>query len=98
MPLDPDAQLVLEMIRVAGRPPFETLTPNEARLAYVNSRKVLQPSPESVGEIRDLTAPGPASDIRLRVYRAHRHHAARQTPSADLLPRRRLAARRPRLA
>ena len=71
MPLDPDAQLVLEMIRIAGRPPFETLTPDEARLAYVNSRKVLQPQPEAVADIRNLTAPGPASDIPLRVYRAN---------------------------
>lgn len=80
MPLDPDAQLVLEMIRMAGRPPFETLTPDEARVAYINSRKVLQPPPEDVAEIRDLTAPGPASDIRLRVYRAN------GTTPADKLP------------
>jgi acetyl esterase len=80
MALDPDTQLVLEMIRVAGRPPFETLTPDEARLAYVNSRKVLQPPPESVAEIRDLTAPGPASDIPLRVYRGI------GTTPADKLP------------
>jgi len=69
MPLDPDALLVLDMIRMAGRPPFETLTPNEARTAYVNSRKVLQPPPENVSEVRDLTAPGPASEIPLRLYR-----------------------------
>ena len=80
MPLDPDAQLVLEMIRIAGRPPFETLTPDEARLAYVNSRKVLQPPPEDVADVRDLTAPGPASDIKLRVYRPA------GTTGADKLP------------
>ncbi len=80
MPLDPDAQLVLEMIRVAGRPPFETLTPAEAREAYVNSRRVLQPPPEDVAEVRDLSAPGPASDIPVRVYRA------RGTTPAEKLP------------
>lgn len=80
MPLDPDAQLVLEMIRLAGRPPFETLTPDEARQAYINSRRVLQPSPEEVAETRDLSAPGPAGDIKLRVYRAA------GTTSADKLP------------
>ncbi len=69
MPLDPDALLVLDMIRLAGRPPFETLTPDEARTAYSNSRKVLQPPAEDVAEVRDLAAPGPAGDIRLRVYR-----------------------------
>jgi acetyl esterase len=80
MPLDPDAQLVLEMIRLAGRPPFETLTPDEARQAYINSRKVLQPPPEDVAETRDLTAPGPLGDIKLRVYRPA------GTTSADKLP------------
>jgi len=80
MPLDPDAQLVLEMIRLAGRPPFETLTPDEARAAYINSRKVLQPPAEDVAGVRDLTAPGPASDIKLRIYRAS------GTTPADKLP------------
>ena len=69
MPLDPDAQLVIDMIRAAGRPPFETLTPAEARQAYSNSRKVLQPPAQDVAEMRDLTAPGPAGDIPLRTYR-----------------------------
>ena len=29
--LDPDCQRVLDLIREAGRPPYETLTPTEAR-------------------------------------------------------------------
>jgi acetyl esterase len=69
MPLDPDAQLVIDMIRAAGRPPFETLTPNEARQAYSNSRKILQPPPEDVADVRNVAAPGPAGDIPLRLYR-----------------------------
>jgi acetyl esterase len=86
MPLDPDAQLVLEMIRIAGRPPFETLTPDEARLAYVNSRKVLQPPAESVADVRDLTAPGlasdtPTSDIPVRVYRGSGTTADEKLPA-----------------
>jgi acetyl esterase len=71
MALDPDTQLVLEMIRVAGRPPFETLTPDEARLAYINSRKVLQPPGENVADISDLSAPGPLGKIPVRVYRGN---------------------------
>ena len=70
MPLDPDAQLVLEMIRLAGRPPFETLTPDEARQAYINSRKVLQPPAEDVADVRDTAAPGPGGKIPVRIYRA----------------------------
>ncbi|HEY1933350.1 MAG TPA: alpha/beta hydrolase [Acetobacteraceae bacterium] len=69
MPLDPDAQLVIDMIRAAGRPPFETLTPDEARQAYSNSRRILQPQPEDVAEVRNLAAPGPHGDIKLRLYR-----------------------------
>lgn len=69
MTLDPDALLVLDMMRMAGRPPFETLSPNEAREAYANSRKVLQPAAEDVALVRDLAAPGPAGDIPLRLYR-----------------------------
>ena len=59
MPLDPDAQLVLDMIRLAGRPPFETLTPDEARQAYINSRKVLQPPPETSPRPATSRPPGP---------------------------------------
>jgi acetyl esterase len=80
MALDPDTQIVLDMIRVAGRPPFEELTPPEVREAYSSSRKVLQPPPEEVVEIRDVTAPGPLGDIPLRLYRPA------GTNTADRLP------------
>ncbi len=69
MSLDPDVLLVLDMIRLAGRPPFEQLTPGEAREAYMKSRAVLQPEPEAVGEVRALAAPGPQGPIPLRLYR-----------------------------
>ncbi len=67
--LDSDVLLVLDMIRLAGRPPFEQLTPAEAREAYMKSRAVLQPDPEPVETVRDLTCPGPHGDIPLRLYR-----------------------------
>jgi acetyl esterase len=67
--LDPDVLLVLDMIRLAGRPPFEQLTPAEAREAYMKSRAILQPEPEPVAEARDLAAPGPHGPIPLRLYR-----------------------------
>ncbi len=80
MPLDPDAQLVLDMMRAAGRPPFEQLSPAEAREAYSNSRKILQPELEPVAESRDATAPGPHGDIPVRLYRP------RDTAASDVLP------------
>jgi acetyl esterase len=69
MPLDPDAETLLAMIRAAGRPPFETLTPDEARQAFSAGRTVTQPDPQDVAEVGALSCPGPLSDIRLRTYR-----------------------------
>ena len=69
MTLDPDTLVVLDMMRAAGRPPFERLTPDEARAAYAATRAALQPDPEEVAEARDLSAPGPLGDIALRSYR-----------------------------
>ena len=70
MILDPDAQRVLEMIKAAGRPPFNTLTPDEARAFFAAGRTVLQPEPAEVAEVRQLEAPGPNGPVSLRLYRA----------------------------
>jgi len=69
MPLDPDAETLLAMIRAAGRPPFETLTPEEARRAFAAGRAAVQPEPQEVAEVRDLACPGPLGEIKLRAYR-----------------------------
>ncbi len=65
----PDIQALLALIRESGRPPYEALSPEEARSAYAAGRAVLQPAPDDVAETRDLTAPGDAGDIALRLYR-----------------------------
>ncbi len=67
--LHPDAEQLLELIRLAGRPPFEALSPADARLVYAASRAVLQPAPDEVAEARDATIPGPGGPLRLRLYR-----------------------------
>ena len=67
--LDPDAQRVLDLIRESGRPPYETLTPPEAREFYRAGRRILQPDPPEVAEVRNLEAPAPHGAIRLRLYR-----------------------------
>ena len=69
MPLDADAQRVVDLIKEAGRPAFEDVGAAEARIAYSNSRAVLQPDPVDVAEVRDLSAAGPHGDIPLRLYR-----------------------------
>jgi acetyl esterase/lipase len=70
MALDRDAERVLEMVRLSGRPPYETLTAPEARELFLAAREVLAPDPPSVAEVRELSAPGPAgAGVPLRLYR-----------------------------
>lgn len=70
MPLDPGAQKVIDLIKEVGRPPYETVGHIEARRLYLDARRALQPDPPPVGEVRDLTAPGPAGPVSVRLYRA----------------------------
>jgi acetyl esterase len=67
--LDPQAQMVCDLIVASGRPPLETLTPPEARKAYLASKPILQPDPPPVAEVVALEAKGPAGAIPLRLYR-----------------------------
>ena len=69
MSLDPDNQQVLDMMKAAGRPPVNELQPEEARKMYRASRAALQPDLPEMAEVRDHSAPGPAGDIPLRLYR-----------------------------
>ena len=68
MSLAPDDQQVLDMMKVAGRPPVPVL-PEEARRMYRASRAALQPEIPDLAELRDLSAPGPVGFIPLRLYR-----------------------------
>ena len=67
--LHPDAESVIELIRQSGRPPYEQLTPEEARDAYARGRTILQPDRAEVARVRNLSATGPAGAIPLRLYR-----------------------------
>jgi acetyl esterase len=64
--MDPDAQRVVGLIALAGRPPLNALPPATARAYYRNQRAVMQNPPEPVAECRDLPVDGP---FRLRLYR-----------------------------
>jgi len=70
MPLDHDAEILLEMIRAANRPAFETVGAAEARELFMAGRKVLAPDPMPVAELRDIAIPGPGGPIPARLYRA----------------------------
>jgi acetyl esterase len=67
--LDPDAAAVLNAFREAGRPPYETLTPEQAREMYLAARPVSQPEPPPIASAGALSIPGPAGDIPARVYK-----------------------------
>jgi acetyl esterase len=67
--LHPQAQALLDLLAERGVPPIHTLTPAQARQAYLDRRSFSQPDPGEVAEVRDLAAPGPAGSIPLRLYR-----------------------------
>jgi acetyl esterase len=93
MALDPDAEQVLEMVRASGRPPYETLSPAEARALFLAGREVLALDPAPVAVLRDITGP---NGVPLRLYRGRRDGFRRDAAHPRLLPRRRLGHRRPR--
>ena len=70
MPLDPDAQAVLDAMIKAGRPAVETLTPAQARQQLRDVRAAMRQPQPIVAEVRNLSAGGPHGPIPLRLYRS----------------------------
>ena len=68
MPLDPQVRAFLDEFNALNAPPFETLTPEEAREMAVAEIEVLG-MPQAVAEVRDFTVPGPAGKIPVRLYK-----------------------------
>jgi acetyl esterase len=66
--LDPDAAAVFKAFQEAGRPPYETLSPNEAREFYLLGRVVTNPEPPELKSVEPLAIPSPAGSIPARVY------------------------------
>ncbi|MBU6464437.1 MAG: alpha/beta hydrolase [Bradyrhizobium sp.] len=66
--LDPDAAAVFKAFREAGRPPYETLTPIEARAFYLQSRLVTNPEPPELKSVQPLSIPSPPGVIPARIY------------------------------
>ncbi len=66
--LDPQARALIDLMVERGVPPTHTLPPLEARRFYRERRTFTQPPPPPVGGVRDLSAPGPAGPIPLRLY------------------------------
>jgi acetyl esterase/lipase len=66
--LDPDAAAVFKAFQEAGRPPYETVSPAEARELYLKGRFVSNPEPPELASVKPLTIPSPAGSIPARIY------------------------------
>ena len=56
--LTPQMAALLERIRRANRPPFSSLSPAEARIAYTAAAEVLEPPRAPLPRVQDLAVPG----------------------------------------
>lgn len=80
MALDPESQRLIDLMLAANRPAWHTLSPDDARAQYLALRPGAQgPRPSGV-EATDLSLPGPAGDLKARLYRPP------STGSDSLLP------------
>jgi acetyl esterase len=66
--LDPDAAAVFKAFQEAGRPPYETLTPDEARADYFAARLVANPEPPELERVEQLAIPASHGAIPARLY------------------------------
>jgi acetyl esterase len=66
--LDPDAATVYRAFLEAGRPPYETVSPIEARELYLKGRVVTNPEPPELKSIQPLAIPSPVGTIPARIY------------------------------
>lgn len=65
MPLDPQAQVVLDQLAALGLPPNHKVTPEEAR---ANSLARPRPPGPEVAKVENRRIPGPGGEIPLRIY------------------------------
>jgi acetyl esterase len=65
MPLDPQAQQVLEQIAALGLPPNHLVSPSQARINMKSRPRAAGPE---VAKVEDRLIPGPGVDIPVRIY------------------------------
>jgi acetyl esterase len=66
--LDPEVETLLKEMQEQGASPVYTMSPEEARKEKNPFFISLGGPPEEIGGVRDITVPGPAGEIPLRVY------------------------------
>ncbi|MGD9502104.1 MAG: alpha/beta hydrolase [Methyloceanibacter sp.] len=68
MKLDRETEALLYWASAATATPLWTLSPEVARAEYRRSLGKTEIAPPEIGDVRDLTVPGPAGAMRLRQY------------------------------
>jgi acetyl esterase len=66
--LDPDAAAVYQAFLESGRPPYDTISPVEARELYLQGRLVSNPEPPELKSVAPLEIPAPHGAIPARIY------------------------------
>ena len=66
--LDPDAAFVFKAFQEAGRPAYETLSPDEARDYYLKARLITNPDPPELKSVEPFAIPSPHGLIPARIY------------------------------
>ncbi|CAH0496868.1 alpha/beta hydrolase [Novosphingobium sp. CECT 9465] len=64
----PDVQAFLAFLKAAGTPPMSQVGLEAARAGFMTMTRLAEADPRPLGVIRDLTCPGPAGEIGLRLY------------------------------
>ena len=70
--LDPDAAAVYQAFLESGRPPYDTVSPSEARELYLQARIVTNPEPPELKSVAPLAIPAPGGTIPARIYTPRR--------------------------
>ena len=66
--IQPDVEMVVDMMASLGLPPIESMSPVDAR-AFSEASSAMRPPGPDVGEIVDGVLPGAGGDLNLRLYR-----------------------------
>ena len=66
--LDPQVRAVLELERIARIPALDSMAPPRARRFAAEGLSPLDPDPAAMAQVTDVTVPGPASALPVRIY------------------------------
>lgn len=78
--LDPQAQVLMQLMIDKGVPPVHTMTPEEARASYRSRRAFTQPDAPEVFKVEDKLVSANGVSVPVRVYHPH------AAPSHSTLP------------